>query len=484
VFPGNEGKLLNAQSKPDPGVSKFDQETLLEAMQGVLDGTTSPEEMAALLHAAKQAQEAPKPDKPSRSIRPRETANRVKFEVPTIKKLEPQAKEYTLRDTEQPGLALRVMPTGRKVFVVEARVRGGSARRVTIGPFGKVTLDAARRQAKQITADLVQGIDPARVKAEKRRTGVTLQAALDEYLQRDLKASTKADVRKAFKQLEDWLDLPVTEITPAMCEDRHRKLTERATKSGLWANLVFRYLRAVLNQVSAKYAAPDGTPLLAVNPVKRLSATKQWNRMKRRRTFVKPEQMAEWWKAATEGLAGLKFADEMRDCLILSMLTGVRPGEALGLQWTGVDVEGRTLTFLDTKNHSDHELPLPEWLAAHLKARRGLLHDSPYVFVDANGKRPKSVRSALDRIESLTGWHVMATDLRRTFITAAEALDVGPYALKRLLNHTINNGDVTAGYIVPTTDRLRPTMQRIEDSLLRHAGVKGGEVIELRRGRA
>ena len=37
-------------------------------------------------------------------------------------------------------------------------------------------------------------------------------------------------------------------------------------------------------------------------------------------------------------------------------------------------------------------------------------------------------------------------DLRRTFITAAESLDISAYAVKRLVNHKMS-WDVTAGYI-------------------------------------
>ncbi len=47
-------------------------------------------------------------------------------------------------------------------------------------------------------------------------------------------------------------------------------------------------------------------------------------------------------------------------------------------------------------------------------------------------------------------------DLRRTFITVAESLDIPAYALKRLLNHRAD-GDVTGGYIVMNADRLRGT---------------------------
>ncbi|CZJ08633.1 phage related integrase [Legionella pneumophila] len=57
-------------------------------------------------------------------------------------------------------------------------------------------------------------------------------------------------------------------------------------------------------------------------------------------------------------------------------------------------------------------------------------------------------------------------DLRRTFATTAESLDLPAYALKRLLNHKMNT-DVTAGYIVRDVERLRKPMQRISDFLVR-----------------
>jgi integrase len=53
-------------------------------------------------------------------------------------------------------------------------------------------------------------------------------------------------------------------------------------------------------------------------------------------------------------------------------------------------------------------------------------------------------------------------DLRRTFITVAESLDISAYAIKRLVNHK-NGSDVTEGYIIANHDRLRAPMQRITD---------------------
>lgn len=45
------------------------------------------------------------------------------------------------------------------------------------------------------------------------------------------------------------------------------------------------------------------------------------------------------------------------------------------------------------------------------------------------------------------------------------------YALKRLLNHKLNN-DVTAGYIIMDVERLRLPMQRITDYILNCIDIK------------
>ena len=55
-------------------------------------------------------------------------------------------------------------------------------------------------------------------------------------------------------------------------------------------------------------------------------------------------------------------------------------------------------------------------------------------------------------------------DLRRTFTTVAEHLDVSYYALKRLLNHRMS-GDVTAGYVVKDVERLRGPMDLITEHM-------------------
>lgn len=77
-----------------------------------------------------------------------------------------------------------------------------------------------------------------------------------------------------------------------------------------------------------------------------------------------------------------------------------------------------------------------------------------------------------------SGVNFSTHDLRRTFITIAESLDISAYALKRLLNHKMTN-DVTAGYIITDVERLRAPMQKITDYILKCIGKKETPVILL-----
>jgi len=84
----------------------------------------------------------------------------------------------------------------------------------------------------------------------------------------------------------------------------------------------------------------------------------------------------------------------------------------------------------------------------------------------------------MKRVVEASGVTFTLHDLRRTFVTVAEGLDIPAYALKRLLNHKMRN-DVTAGYIVTDVERLRGPMQQVTDYILaRGAEVGGSEQAE------
>ena len=264
----------------------------------------------------------------------------------------------------------------------------------------------------------------------------------------------------------------MTSITADRVLSRHRDLTD---KSPAQADLVMRYGRAVFEFWRIRHTDAEGNPIITNNPFSRLSRVKQWNRVPRRKTMLKKPQFPAWYQAVSA------LPHNSRNYLLLLLLTGLRATEAATLTWSNVDLEAGTILIPDTKNRQPHSLPLSDFLVEILNEQKRHARGM-YVFPGRHGDtRIKSVQTLTERIGKETGVKFSPHDLRRTFATAAESLDIPAYALKRLLNHSMTD-DVTAGYLDIETDRLRVPMQRITDHILILCGAKGGaQVIPLDR---
>jgi integrase len=378
-------------------------------------------------------------------------------------------------DTKVRGLQLAITPTGAKTYYLYARINGKPTRH-RLGTHPALTPENARRLAEAARGRLASGIDirAERKAAERRR--VTLSDAFAAYSQvskHRLKARTLYDYGRflvvAFK---DWQSKPLVELSKDLIAKRHQKLSK--DNGPAYADGAMRFLRAVINFAQFHYEDADGTPLLPDNPVKRLSQTRAWNRVQRRTTYIKPSQLKAWFEAVLELKADpdKHEACAIADWLLLTILTGLRRSEGLTLQWSDVDLDNRSLTLRDTKNRTDHTLPLSDYLHELLRLRRARHPDAVYVFSSyGEGGHLTDPRKPLERIAQRSDVPFTPHDLRRTFITIAESLDIPAYALKRLLNHKMSN-DITAGYIISDVERLRKPMQQITDFILRSAGMK------------
>lgn len=374
-------------------------------------------------------------------------------------------KRVVYHDIKTPGLQVRITSTGIKTFCVFRRVNG-TPERVTLGRYPDMTPEQARRKATEVNGEIARGASPAAQKRRVKLEAKTLQEVFEDYqvARKSLKPLTVADMTKALNHAcPDWLPLPLTKITPAMVAKRHR--TYGTEHSEARANLVMRYLRALMNFAMASYKDEQGRPLVALNPVKVLSETRAWYRVDRRQTLIQPHQLGAWVNA----VLALPSVDH-RDYFMTVLLTGLRRQEALGLAWSEVDKDARTLTVRDPKNHRDHVLPLSDYLVELFEQRR-LAAVGDRVFADAQGRCIANFRYAQAAVAQACGVTFCIHDLRRTFATLAESLDIPAYALKRLLNHA-DGADVTAGYIVTSSERLRAPMQKITDFVLKAAGVR------------
>ena len=376
-----------------------------------------------------------------------------------------------LRDARLPGFALRITAGGVKSWIVEARVKNlGRTVRRTLGRYPALSADKARAAAIQELGRYADGVDRLAEARANRVKGVTLAAVLDDYLAaRRLKPSTVADYRQVFQTaFADWADKPILGITRNMVEHRYERDSLRSKSRASYA---MRLLRALFNFAAAKYETEDGEPLVTDNPVKRLSATQGWNRIERRRNLIRLHQLPAWF----DGLDYLRDAGGIApltaDYFEFLIFTGCRRREGLTLRWDDIDLPGRLFRLRDTKNREDHELPLSDRLVDLLKGLQAAADpDQPLVF--AAGREPLlDHRYWQKKLIAKSKVTFTPHDLRRTFATVAEGLEISTYTLKRLMNH-LTGADVTAGYVQIDVERLRGPMQRITDTILTAAGRK------------
>ena len=364
------------------------------------------------------------------------------------------------RDSELIGFGLRVGRTA-KVYFAESKLHGKTIR-VSIARHNVISLDEARNHARSILAEVSFGKNPHDEEKARKAKLITLSEALDDYIKSrvNLKKSTIQDYRRTFKfYLGDWLNKPLIEISKDMVEAKFRKIGEDTPSQ---ANKTMRNFRAIVNYAMVKYEDSNGDSIFKTNPVSRLTQLRSWYRVNRRNTLIKHYDLAPWYNAVmnlkNDTIAPNREA--VRDFLLLVLFTGLRRSEAANLTWSRVDFKDRTLIVTDTKNHMDHTLPLTTFLYDLLWQRKQIATTN-YVFANELGKGgltdpKKQIRNVVNE----SGVSFTVHDLRRTFITIAESLDISAYALKRLLNHKMTN-DVTAGYIITDVERLRAPMQKL-----------------------
>jgi integrase len=379
----------------------------------------------------------------------------------------PDAKDQVFyRDEQLKGFALRVTAAGTKSFVVEKNI-GNKVRRITLGKYGALTAEQARKEAQKIIGQIATGGDPIAEKHADKMRSVTLDEVFKDYIQvrKTLKQTTLTNYQQILKKaFDNWGDKPIVSITKDKVAKHHERLGEAHGEA--YANLAMRVLRALFNFAAGQYEDAEGRSLILENPVKRLSQTRAWYRIERRQTYIKPNELPEWYQSVSQ-----LPNTTLKDYLLLILFSGLRRREAAKLKWEQVDLAAKTIQILDTKNHEPHTLPLSDFLYELLKQRKQD-QTNDYVF-QGTGAAGHIIepRKQMAHVIKATGIHFTVHDLRRTFITIAESLDISAYALKRLMNHKMTS-DVTAGYIVTDAERLRKPMQCITDYILKCMGLR------------
>ncbi|CRI63733.1 putative Site-specific recombinase, phage integrase family protein [Thiocapsa sp. KS1] len=433
-----------------------------------------------------------------------------KFTQARLAALPFEPNRYDVRDTDQPGLICRVSPpgsrypNGRRILQVYGRAKGITAPiRVTICEVGELPLTALKGQASvrgrvdEILAQLRAGENPNET-ARQQRAEKAIQAQADE-----LAGVTLGDAYKAYlktkvlrpntlvgytvtmdRDLADWRDKPLREITGAMAVTRHAEIAKRSRSVAMRAMQV---LRAVHRFASEFYGTDDNELPFGRCPVDKVNrVASKWSRADVRKRKLGTDDVRPWLEAVRRLPIDQPQGDpeRMAAYLELLLLTGLRRREAGFMLWSDVDFKRGTIKVRATKNGTDHTLPMTKRVREILEARKRA-RDTQSAETEQDRKRAAyvigsaEVRWQVARIEKATGIVVSPHDLRRSWASFGERAGIGGYAIKAALNHG-TTGDVTGThYAQLDTEDLRPLMQQVEDYILRLAAPPRSNVTRL-----
>ena len=148
----------------------------------------------------------------------------------------------------------------------------------------------------------------------------------------------------------------------------------------------------------------------------------------------------------------------LRDSIEFSLHTGCRQGEMLRLRWPQIDLEEKTIIFLDTKNGSNHVLPIPEKLMPLMERLYAERIDDvvfPWRDKDEIARRFRALKKLCRLSEDERTWHT----LRHTCGTWMVEGGVPIRSVMAVLNH--RNIETTLRYAKGTASAKAAALEAI-----------------------
>lgn len=330
----------------------------------------------------------------------------------------PESGQIFLRDSKMPGFGLRI--TGNaKTFILERRIHG-RPRRITIGPYGPLTVDDARRRAEKMIGQIADGQDPATERLDQKREP-TFGDLIHLYKERHLprKKSRVNDEIQITAHLKNWEKRKLSSIRKKDVAQLHLSIGE---KSGPYAaNRIIALLRKMFNLAHAWGLWNKENPAVGIEMFPE----------KKRERFVHPVELPRLMEA-------LKGEENfyISAALLICLLTGARKGEVLSMQWEDLSLDEGTWKIPETKAGRSHLVPLPT-RAIELLRKLPITPDNPYVFPGRRGSHLVNINKAWNRIKTEAKLEdVRIHDLRRTTASWLAGAGASLALIGKVLNHS------------------------------------------------
>jgi integrase len=365
-----------------------------------------------------------------------------------------QAAEYFIWDDELPGFALRVLPSGRKGYIVQYRA-GRRSRRMSLGPSTVLTCEQARTRAIGIIAAARNGDDPAAERDAERKT-ITVKELAERFDKEHVSVRVKETTAKGYRRLIERTILPalgrhrVTEVTRADIAKLHHDLRHIPYE----ANRCLEVISKMFSLAEMWGLRPDGS-----NPRKHI---KKYAEEKRER-FLSPAELKRVGDVLREMEdEGIELASAIAAARLL-ILTGCRLGEIMTLKWEHADLAGRALRLPDSKTGAKVvHLGQP---AIDVLAGIKKVDNNPWVIVGTlPGARLTDLQPFWQRVRARAGLKdVRIHDLRHTFASTAVASGQGLPMIGKLLGHT--QVQTTARYAHLAADPVKTAADAVSSQI-------------------
>ena len=323
------------------------------------------------------------------------------------------------------GFGVRTQTTTSPRYIVKATLNGRQ-KLITIGRHGALTLEQARKQAKQTLGEVAQGKDPVSERRAAREAALlTLNALLKRWLNEHVAQKRKPSTCKSYRYLLQSYILPQLGSTSLNELNRMKiiKLHDSLRSKPRTANMALAVMSSFWTWC-VRHGFIEGE-----NPVRCIER----NPENKRARFLSPDELARLGKALTEYEPRHFFAVV---ALRLLILTGARRGEILSLRWDEVDFEGGFLRLADSKT-GPKNIALPG-AVAEILTELPRLEGNPYVIPGGKAGRPLvNLNDPWGKIRSMAGLDdVRIHDLRHSYASVAVSGGMGLPQIGKLLGHS------------------------------------------------
>ena len=327
-------------------------------------------------------------------------------------------------DAGQRGFMLEVRCSGGKTYYQRYTDERGRERQYKIGPADVLSLDQARRKARQVVAEALLGADPQQKRRELRGVPRLGQFVHERYLPyvRTYKTSWQTDETVLRIHVLPKLGaLALDEIKTEAISDLINRMREDGYAAGTM-NRVIVILRYIYN-LARKWKVPG----VVDNPAAGLSAGPDVQRNR----FLSEEE--------AEALVRSLHIDENQTAarsIMLLLLTGARRNEITFAKWDYIDWKNKTLLVPKSKSGRARVIALNQSAVALLTATPRLAGND-YIFPSPVTGRPSaSLFFPWDRIRQRAGLDdVRLHDLRHSFASFLVNRGVSLYVVQGLLGH-------------------------------------------------